>query len=150
MKAVIQRVREAAVSINSSVKGDIQRGLLVYLGIEEDDNQSESDWLVNKIVNMRIFSDRDHLMNLSVKDIGGEILVISQFTLIADTRKGHRPSFSRAARPEAAIPLYKKFISELEARMEKPVPSGEFGADMQIHSINDGPVTIVVDTRRKE
>jgi len=150
MKAVIQRVKEASVIIEGSVKGAIKQGLLVYLGIGENDDQSDMDWLVNKIINMRIFSDANHLMNLSVEEISGEVLVISQFTLLASTRKGHRPSFSSAAKPEVAVPLYQNFISALKERTQRPVQSGEFGADMQVQSVNDGPVTIVIDTKRKE
>jgi len=150
MKAVIQRVREASVSIDNEVKGSIRQGLLVYLGIGEHDDNTDIEWLSKKILNMRIFSDESHLMNRSVKDVDGEILVISQFTLHARTRKGNRPSFSSAAKPEQAIPLYERFIAALDAELDKPVQSGEFGADMQVASINDGPVTIVMDTERKE
>jgi D-tyrosyl-tRNA(Tyr) deacylase len=150
MKVVIQRVREASVSIDKEVKGSIRQGLLVYLGIGEHDDKPDIEWLVNKIVNMRIFSDENHLMNRSVKDVDGEILVISQFTLHARTRKGNRPSFSSAAKPEQAVLLYDSFIAALGAELGRPVLSGEFGADMQVVSINDGPVTILMDTERKE
>jgi D-tyrosyl-tRNA(Tyr) deacylase len=150
MRAVIQRVKEASVTIKEIVKGTISQGLLIYLGIIEDDTQDDIEWLTSKIINLRIFSDEHQLMNLSLLDVEGEALVISQFTLHAKTKKGHRPSFSRAAGPEAAVPLYEEFIRVLDSKVSKPVQSGEFGADMQVQSVNDGPVTIIIDTKQKE
>ncbi len=150
MRAVIQRVREASVIISSVEKSSIGQGLLVFLGIEDPDNHSDIDWLAGKISRLRIFSDENGLMNLSVQDIGGEILVVSQFTLFASTKKGNRPSFIGASRPETAIPLYRDFLRRLEEDSGVPVKSGEFGADMKIRLENDGPVTIYIDTKNKE
>jgi len=150
MRAVIQRVTKASVAINGSVKSSIGHGLLVLAGIEETDNETDLEWLCNKIVQLRIFSDKNGVMNLSVQDTGGEILAVSQFTLHAKTKKGNRPSYIRAAGPETAIPLYKMFIERLSVLMGKEVGSGEFGAMMQIELINDGPVTIIIDTKEKE
>ena len=150
MRAVIQRVSKASVTINKKVKSEINQGLLVFVGIEESDNDSDVDWLCNKIVQLRIFDDSNNVMNLSVQDVEGNILAISQFTLFAKTKKGNRPSYIRAAHSEIAIPLYKSFITKLSQLMNKEVGSGEFGAMMQIELLNDGPVTIIIDTKEKE
>lgn len=147
---MIQRVTKASVAINGSVKSSIGHGLLVLAGIEETDSETDLEWLCNKIVQLRIFSDTNGVMNLSVQDTGGEILAVSQFTLHAKTKKGNRPSYIRAAGPETAIPLYKMFVERLSVLMGKEVGSGEFGAMMQIELINDGPVTIIIDTKEKE
>lgn len=149
MIAVIQRVSSASVEINEKVKSAVGRGLLVLVGIEDADTQEDIDWLSGKIVNLRIFDDANGVMNVSVKDDGGDILVVSQFTLHASTKKGNRPSYIKAAKPDVAIPLYEKFVNALEAALEKPVQTGEFGADMNVHLINDGPVTIIIDTKNK-
>jgi D-tyrosyl-tRNA(Tyr) deacylase len=150
MRVVIQRVTKASVSINGKLKSNISNGLLILLGIESADNEQDIKWLINKIVNLRIFNDEQGRMNLSVKDIDGEILLISQFTLHASTKKGNRPSYIRAAHPDIAIPLYNKFIEELEFGLNKEVSTGEFGAMMEIVLINDGPVTIIIDSKSKE
>jgi D-tyrosyl-tRNA(Tyr) deacylase len=150
MKAVIQRVTQASVSIGGNLKNQIGLGLLVLLGIEEPDGQEDIEWLSGKICRMRIFNDTDGVMNLSVTEVNGEILVISQFTLHASTKKGNRPSYIHAARPETAIPLYEKFVKQLSSDLGKDVKTGEFGAIMQIQLINDGPVTIIIDSRSRE
>ena len=150
MRTVIQRVSQASVKIDDQIKGEINTGLLVLLGIEEADTDEDIIWLSGKIVRLRIFPDRNGVMNLSIAEAGGDILLISQFTLHASTRKGNRPSYIRAAKPETAIPLYEKFIHQLEKDLGKTVQTGEFGAMMQISLINDGPVTIVMDTKNKE
>ena len=150
MKAVIQRVCEASVSIEGIKVANIQKGLLVLLGIEEADNYEDVDWLVPKIANLRIFSDENQLMNRSLKDIDGEMIIVSQFTLHAQTKKGNRPSFIKAAKPQIAIPLYESFIIQMEAEMGKKVQTGKFGADMKVALINDGPVTIYINTKNKE
>ena len=150
MRAVIQRVTQASVTIGNNLKSRIGPGLLVLLGIEESDGQEDIDWLSGKICRMRIFNDADGVMNLSVAEVNGEILVISQFTLHASTRKGNRPSYILAARPETAIPLYEKFVKQLSSDLGKDVKTGEFGAMMQVQLINDGPVTIVIDSKTKE
>lgn len=150
MKVVIQRVSEASVTINNKVKSKIANGLLVLLGVEEIDTKDDINWLCGKITRLRIFRDENGAMNLSIKDIDGGIIVVSQFTLHANTKKGNRPSFIKAAKPDVAIPLYKKFITQLEAELEKPVQTGEFGADMKVQLINDGPVTITIDSKNKE
>ena len=150
MRAVIQRVSEACVTINGQVKSSIGKGLLVFAGIEDADNKSDIEWLSGKIVNLRIFNDDQGVMNLSIKDTGGDILVISQFTLHASYKKGNRPSFIKAARPEQAIPLYDYFCDQLSAITGKRVSTGTFGADMQVALVNDGPVTIIMDTKNKE
>jgi D-tyrosyl-tRNA(Tyr) deacylase len=150
MRAVIQRVKEASVIINANRKASISQGLLVLIGIEETDRQEDTEWLSGKIVRLRIFSDDDGLMNRSVQEVGGGILVVSQFTLHASTKKGNRPSFIRAARPGTAVPVYNLFLKRLESDLGSPVQSGEFGAEMQVHLVNDGPVTIIVDTKNKE
>jgi D-tyrosyl-tRNA(Tyr) deacylase len=150
MRLVIQRVSEASVTIDQTVTGRIGAGLMILCGIEHDDTAEDVAWLVQKVTQMRIFSDAEGKMNLSVKDIGGGLLVVSQFTLHASTKKGNRPSFIRAARPEQAIPLYEQFMSALEADTGRKVERGVFGADMQVALINDGPVTIVIDSRARE
>jgi D-aminoacyl-tRNA deacylase len=149
MIAVIQRVLSASVEINQKVKSKIGSGLLILIGIEDADNDEDIDWLANKIVNLRIFNDVDGVMNVNVKDMGGDIIVVSQFTLQASTKKGNRPSYIKAARPEVAILLYEKFVSVLSGFLEKPVQTGEFGADMKVSLVNDGPVTIIIDTKNK-
>lgn len=150
MRAVIQRVTKASVSINNSIKASVGKGLLVLVGIEEADNEPDLEWLCSKIVQLRIFDDIDGVMNLSVKDINGELLAVSQFTLHAKTKKGNRPSYIKAARPEQAIPLYNRFVERLTELLGREVKTGEFGAMMQIELVNDGPVTIIVDTKEKE
>lgn len=150
MRAVIQRVTEASVTIGGQVKSAIGNGLLVLLGIEDADNDSDIEWLSGKIVNLRIFNDAGGVMNLSVKDTRGDILLISQFTLHASTKKGNRPSYIRASKPETAIPLYQKMIRQLSGDLEKDILTGEFGADMKVSLLNDGPVTVLFDTKMKE
>ncbi len=150
MKAVIQRVTKASVHINTQLKAEIGNGLLVLIGIEEADSSEDIEWLCLKLCNLRIFDDANGIMNLSVREINGEILAVSQFTLMASTKKGNRPSYIKAARPEIAIPLYQQFVRQLEQELGKSVATGEFGADMQIELLNDGPVTICMDTKNKE
>ena len=150
MRAVIQRVTRASVLIKNKVKSEIGPGLLVLAGIEEADTEADIEWLCNKIVQLRIFNDSNEVMNLSVQETGGSILAISQFTLHAKTRKGNRPSYIKAARPEVAIPLYNEFVNRLSLLLGKEIGTGEFGAMMQIELINDGPVTIIIDTKEKE
>ena len=150
MRAVIQRVTLANVKIDNSVKSEIETGLLVLLGIEEDDSNEDIEWLAGKIAKLRIFNDSAGLMNLSLADVNGEILVISQFTLHASTKKGNRPSYIKAANPEIAVPLYNHFIERLSQLTHTVVKSGEFGAYMKVSLLNDGPVTIIIDTKRKE
>ena len=150
MRAVIQRVSRASVTIGEKIKSEIQYGLVVLLGIEETDNDTDIEWLCTKIVNLRIFNDSNEVMNLSVLEIGGDLLVISQFTLHAKTKKGNRPSYIRAAHPDIAIPLYEKFVTRLSELSGKEVYTGEFGAMMKVELVNDGPVTIIIDTKEKE
>jgi len=150
MKIIIQRVSEASVKIEDKVVGEIKKGLLVLVGIENEDTLEDANWLASKIINLRIFSDENGLMNLSVKEIKGEILLISQFTLHAKTKKGNRPSFIQAAKPDVAIPLYETFKNLLETELNQPIQTGKFGADMQVSLVNNGPVTIVIDTKNKE
>ena len=150
MRLVLQRVSSASVTVDDSITGQIGPGLLILAGIEHDDTADDLSWLLSKVTQMRIFADAEGKMNLSVKDSGGDLLVVSQFTLHASTKKGNRPSFIRAARPETAIPLYEQFLALLEAEMGKPVARGIFGADMQVALVNDGPVTICIDSRAKE
>ena len=150
MRVVIQRVSAASVTIDGQVKSSIGTGLLILLGIEPADTEADAEWLCKKTASMRIFSDEAGLMNLSVQDVGGELLVVSQFTLYASTKKGNRPSFIRAARPEQAIPLYEKFVAMLSAETGIQVRTGEFGADMKVSLVNDGPVTILMDSQAKE
>ncbi|MFM8741764.1 MAG: D-aminoacyl-tRNA deacylase [Cytophagales bacterium] len=149
MIAVIQRVKRASVEIDGAKKATINKGLLVLLGIEEADNDEDIEWLATKMVNLRIFNDAAGVMNVSVKDDGGDIILVSQFTLHASTKKGNRPSYIKAAKPEVAIPLYQKMILKLNEQLGKAIQTGEFGADMQIELVNDGPVTILVDTKNK-
>lgn len=150
MKTVIQRVSQASVTIDSKVVADIQKGLLVLVGIEDADTQEDINWLCQKITNLRIFSDENDVMNLSVKDIDGEIIVVSQFTLHASTKKGNRPSYLKASKPEVAIPMYENFVKQLEKELGKKVQTGIFGADMKVLLLNDGPVTIQIDSKNKE
>ena len=150
MRAVVQRVKEASVSINGKIKSQIGQGLLILLGIEEEDDAADIAWLSGKISRLRIFPDQDGLMNLSVCDVDGEVMVISQFTLHASTKKGNRPSFIRAAKPDTAIPVYHQFINQIQRDTGKTVHTGEFGAYMQISLLNDGPVTLYIDTKNKE
>lgn len=150
MRLVIQRVKNASVTIENAVFSSINEGLMVLVGIEDADDEKDIDWLVQKLVNMRIFSDTEGKMNLSVKEINGEVLVVSQFTLHASTQKGNRPSFIKAARPEKAIPLYESFIKKLNTESGKETKTGKFGADMKVELINDGPVTIFIDSKNKE
>jgi D-tyrosyl-tRNA(Tyr) deacylase len=150
MRAVIQRVSQASVTIDGTVKGAIESGLLVLLAIEEADTPEDIEWLSGKIIRLRVFPDDQGVMNRSVQEVGAGILLISQFTLFASTRKGNRPSYSRSARPEIAIPLYQAFIDKLSGDLGKPIQTGEFGADMQVGLINDGPVTIIMDSKLRE
>jgi D-tyrosyl-tRNA(Tyr) deacylase len=150
MKAVIQRVSRASVTVNGSVHSHIGYGLLVLLGIEDADTVEDIEWLSGKIVNLRIFNDENGVMNISLKDISGEILLVSQFTLHASTKKGNRPSYIKASKPEIAIPLYEEMKKQLSKDLGKPIETGEFGADMKVELLNDGPVTIVIDTKNKE
>lgn len=150
MRVVIQRVSEASVSINGKVHSSINKGLLILAGFEDSDNQEDLEWMCKKIVNLRIFNDSEGVMNLSIADIRGEFLVISQFTLFALTKKGNRPSYIRAAKPEKAIPLYELFLKMLEETSSLQVKAGIFGADMKVSLLNDGPVTITIDTKNKE
>src|SRR5689334_2692112 len=150
MRAVIQRVTKADVVIGGKIKGAIQSGLLVLLAIESSDTPEDIEWLSGKIVRLRIFDDEHGVMNRSVQEVGGEILLISQFTLFASTKKGNRPSYSRSAPPEIAVPLYEKFIARLEQDFGKPIQTGEFGADMQVNLTNNGPVTIIIDSKSRE
>ena len=150
MRAVIQRVSEARVTIGASIKGAIHKGLLVLLAVEETDTADDIEWLSGKIVRLRVFDDENGVMNRSVQEIGGEILLVSQFTLFASTKKGNRPSYIRSAGPEIAIPLYEQFITRLTQDFGKPIQTGEFGADMQVSLTNDGPVTIIIDSKLRE
>lgn len=150
MKAVIQRVSKASVTINAKQVANINKGLLVLLGIIEDDTQEDISWLSNKIANLRIFNDKNGVMNQSLQEVDGEVIVVSQFTLHASTKKGNRPSYIKAAKPDIAIPIYENFVKQLEADLGKNVQTGEFGADMKVELLNDGPVTIIIDTKNKE
>ncbi len=150
MRVVLQRVSSASVSVSEKIVGEIQKGLLVLVGIEDADTQEDIDWLVAKITQVRIFGDENEVMNLSVEEVKGDLLVVSQFTLHAATKKGNRPSYIKAARPEVAIPLYEKFVTALEHKLSKKVPTGIFGADMKVALLNDGPVTIIMDSKNKE
>lgn len=150
MRLVIQRTKEASVTIDGVVKSAIGCGMMILVGVEHEDTADDVEWLVKKVLNLRIFDDENGVMNRSVLDVGGEILVVSQFTLHASTRKGNRPSYIRAARPEVAIPLYRLFIDSLNRSLSKPAGEGEFGADMKVALINDGPVTIIIDSKLKE
>lgn len=150
MRIVIQRVSEASVSIKGTMKSAIQQGFLILLGIGEDDSEDDIEWLVKKVVNLRVFDDEQGIMNKSILDVNGEILVVSQFTLMASYKKGNRPSYIHAAKHEISIPLYQQFCERLSAQLGKEVGTGEFGADMQVKLVNDGPVTICMDTKNKE
>ncbi|GIV36699.1 MAG: D-aminoacyl-tRNA deacylase [Cyclobacteriaceae bacterium] len=149
MIAVIQRVSSASVQVNNAVTASIGKGLMVLVGIEEADGPDDVNWLAKKIVHLRIFNDAAGLMNVSVKDDGGDIIVVSQFTLHASTKKGNRPSYVKAAKPEKAIPCYESFVNAIALELGKPVQTGVFGADMKVHLVNDGPVTIVIDTKNR-
>jgi len=150
MKAVLQRVSGASVSINEKIKATIANGLLILMGIEDADNKDDIEWLSNKLVNLRIFDDENEIPNISVKDIGGDILLVSQFTLHATTKKGNRPSYIKASKAAVAIPVYEQMIVQLEKDLGKKIFTGEFGADMKVALVNDGPVTIVIDTKNKD
>lgn len=150
MRVVIQKVTEASVSIENQTVASIDKGLLVLVGIEDGDTNEDIAWLSSKIVNLRVFDDDNGVMNLSIKEVGGEVLIVSQFTLHASTKKGNRPSYIKAARPEVAIPIYEAFIKQVETLLGKRVPTGQFGAMMQVSLCNDGPVTILIDTKNKE
>jgi D-aminoacyl-tRNA deacylase len=150
MRAIIQRVKEASIFIKNSLHASMRDGLLVFIGIEDSDNRDDMEWLAGKIVRMRIFNDRNGAMNLPVTETEGEIMVVSQFTLHASTRKGNRPSYIRASKPEIAIPIYEEFVEQLEKEFNSAVKTGLFGADMKVSLVNDGPVTIFIDTKNKE
>ena len=150
MRAVIQRVSHASVTIEGTVKGQIQQGFLILLGVCDEDTQEDVDWLVKKVAGLRVFDDENHVMNRSIQDIGGDALVVSQFTLYASYKKGNRPSWFRAGSHEHSIPLYEAFCQQLGGQLGKPVATGEFGADMKVELLNDGPVTICMDTKNKE
>lgn len=150
MRIVIQRVSEAAVRVDGQITGSIANGLLVLMGVEDADTMEDIEWLSNKIVNIRLFNDAEGVMNLSVKDIGGDILLVSQFTLHASTKKGNRPSYIKASKGEFAIPMYEKMIYQLTIDLGKPIQTGVFGADMKVSLLNDGPVTIMIDSKNKE
>lgn len=150
MRVVLQRVSEASVTVDGNKTADIQKGLLVLVGIEDADTQEDIDWLVGKITKMRIFGDENEVMNCSVQDIDGDIIVVSQFTLHASTKKGNRPSYIKAAKPEFAIPVYEQFITTLEQEFGKKIQAGIFGADMKVRLLNDGPVTILIDSKNRE
>ena len=150
MKVVIQRVKSSSVQIDQKIKSEIEMGLLVFIGICDDDTKSDAEWLVNKILNLRIFNDKQGVMNKSLIDVNGEILIISQFTLMALTKKGNRPSYIKSASHQTAIPLYEYFIKMFKEKMNDRVKSGVFGADMKVNLLNDGPVTIIIDTKDKE
>ena len=150
MRVVIQRVKEASVSVQGVKISEIQKGLLILLGVESQDNQQDIDWLVAKVAKLRIFEDLDGAMNVSLHDIGADVIVVSQFTLHASTKKGNRPSFIKAAKPEVAIPLYQGFVDSLEKELDKKIQTGQFGAMMDVALINDGPVTITIDSKNKE
>lgn len=149
MRVVVQRVAEASVAVNEEISGKIKKGLLIFIGIENADTDDDIRWLSNKITNMRIFNDVNAVMNKSIKDVNGEILLVSQFTLQASIAKGNRPSYSKASKAEVAIPMYEKMIQQLSAELGKPIATGVFGADMKVHLLNDGPVTIIVDSKNK-
>ena len=150
MRFVIQRVSEASVKIDNSIYSEIQKGFLVLVGVEEADSKEDADWLCNKLFSMRIFSDSDEKMNLSLQDVNGDVLLVSQFTLFASTKKGNRPSFIKSAKPDIAIPLYEYCIQQLSLLLNKPIKTGQFGADMKVSLVNDGPVTILIDSKNRE
>ncbi len=149
MKVIIQRVTSASVTIEAEIVAKIQSGLLVLVGIEDEDSQEDINWLSQKIINLRIFGDENDVMNLSVKDVNGDIIIVSQFTLHASTKKGNRPSYIKASKPEIAIPMYEKFLQQMEFEFEKKIQTGKFGADMKVALVNDGPVTIIIDSKNK-
>ncbi|MBE8727170.1 D-aminoacyl-tRNA deacylase [Flavobacterium hungaricum] len=150
MKVVIQRVSQASVTVDEKITAEIQKGLLILVGIEDEDTQEDVDWLAGKIIKMRIFGDENDVMNCSVQDVDGDIIVVSQFTLHASTKKGNRPSYIKASKPEFAIPMYENFVKTLEKEFQKKVQTGIFGADMKVSLLNDGPVTILIDSKNKE
>lgn len=150
MRIVVQRVSKSSVEIDNKIHSQIDKGLLVLVGVEDEDDRTDVDWLCGKVLNLRVFDDENGVMNKSVVDVDGELLLVSQFTLHASTRKGNRPSYIKAARPECAIPLYNMFCQQLEIGMNKPVKTGVFGANMQVTLVNDGPVTIIIDSKNKE
>ena len=150
MRVVIQRVSKASVTIDQQKVAAIQKGVLVLLGIENSDTQEDIDWLIRKIINLRIFNDENQVMNLSLQDVHGDVILVSQFTLHASTKKGNRPSYIKAAKPDIAIPLYEKFIHSLESALQKTIQTGAFGADMKVELLNDGPVTILIDSKNRE
>ncbi len=150
MRFVIQRVSEASVTIDNAVYSQVQKGFLVLVGVEETDTKEDADWLCAKLISLRIFSDADGKLNLSLQDINGDVLLVSQFTLFASTKKGNRPSFIRSAKPDLAIPLYEYCIEQLSSALNKPIKTGVFGADMKVSLVNDGPVTILIDSKNKE
>ena len=150
MKTVIQRVSQSSVTINNEIVAQIQKGVLVLVGIEDADQQEDIVWLASKIANLRIFADENDIMNLSVKEINGDVIVVSQFTLHAQTQKGNRPSYIKASKPEIAIPMYEKFIQHLELELGKSIQTGQFGSDMKVALVNDGPVTIIIDSKNRE
>jgi D-tyrosyl-tRNA(Tyr) deacylase len=150
MRVLIQRVKRASVTIEGNIKSQIANGMLILVGIEEEDTQEDISWLVKKCTNLRIFDDEQGVMNKSVMDVQGEVLAVSQFTLMASTKKGNRPSYIRAAKPEISVPLYESFCNEMETALGRPIQTGVFGADMQVELINDGPVTIFIDSKNKE
>jgi D-tyrosyl-tRNA(Tyr) deacylase len=149
LKVVIQRVTSASVTIETEIAANIQSGLLVLVGIEDEDSQEDINWLSQKIINLRIFGDENEVMNLSVKDIQGDVIIVSQFTLYASTKKGNRPSYIKASKPEIAIPLYEKFVKQMEFELGKKIQTGKFGADMKVALVNDGPVTIIIDSKNR-
>ncbi len=149
MKVVIQRVSSASVTIETEIVANIQGGLLVLVGIEDEDSLEDINWLSQKIINLRIFGDENEVMNLSVKDIQGDIIIVSQFTLHASTKKGNRPSYIKASKPEIAVPLYEKFVEQMELELGKKIQTGKFGADMKVALVNDGPVTLIIDSKNK-
>jgi D-tyrosyl-tRNA(Tyr) deacylase len=150
MRFVIQRVSEASVTIDNTIYSSIQAGLLILMGVEELDTTEDADWLCQKLIGLRIFSDTEHKMNLALKDMNGDVLLVSQFTLFASTKKGNRPSFIKSAKPDIAIPLYEYCVQQLSSLLEKPIKTGIFGADMKVSLINDGPVTFIMDSKNKE
>lgn len=150
MKAVVQRTLEASVTINNIKVASITKGLLVLIGVEDADTKEDIDWLASKIINMRIFPDENDVMNKSIIDANGDVIIVSQFTLHASTKKGNRPSYIKAAKPDFAIPMYENFVSKMEQELGKKVQTGQFGADMKVSLVNDGPVTIIIDTKNKE
>ncbi len=150
MRAVIQRVSKASVIIDNKVKSEIEKGLLILVGVEDADTENDIDWLCGKIARLRIFNDENDVMNLSIKDTDGDVITVSQFTLHASTKKGNRPSYIRASKPDIAVPMYENFVDKLEIELDKPIQTGTFGAHMEVSLTNDGPVTITIDTKNKE